>query len=332
MNHTPIISVIVPVYKAETYLSRCVDSLLAQTFKAFEVLLIDDGSPDRSGEICEQYALSDSRVKVFHQKNGGVSSARQYGLDNARGEYLIHADPDDWVEPTMLEELYSKAIEDNADMVMCDFWIYDKSDIYVSDNPCSKLSDDILKEMLNHKLHSYCWNKLVRSSLFKKYDICFPEDIIRWEDLWVTCSLLLHPISVSYLPKAFYHYDQTINQNSIVRKISRKGVQSQIFFCERMEGLLGPDSVSSQLYQCKAATKDLMYASGIYDIDEIVKVFEDINAQYISINSSLSLRNFRRFCLSLALSGRRKISSLLVSLYDFMLMTLSKLKHLLMKH
>ena len=89
MNETtPKISVIVPVYKAEAYLHRCVDSLLAQTFTDFEVLLVDDGSPDRSGEICDEYARKDRRVRVFHKENGGVSSARNMGLDNARGEYV----------------------------------------------------------------------------------------------------------------------------------------------------------------------------------------------------------------------------------------------------
>ena len=114
------ISIIVAVYKVEACLSRCIDSLLAQTFTDFELLLIDDGSPDSSGMICDVYAERDSRVRAFHKENGGVSSAREYGLCQARGEYIIHADPDDWVEPTMLEVLYNKAQEEAADMVICD--------------------------------------------------------------------------------------------------------------------------------------------------------------------------------------------------------------------
>ena len=110
----PKISVIVPVYKAEAYLHRCIDSLLAQTFFDFEILLVDDGSPDRSGEICAEYARKDRRVRVFRKNNGGVSSARQCGIDNVVGEYSIHVDPDDWVEPTMLEELYEKAKKEAA--------------------------------------------------------------------------------------------------------------------------------------------------------------------------------------------------------------------------
>lgn len=92
---SPSISIIVPVYKAEAYLHRCVDSLLAQTFTDFEVLLIDDGSPDRSGEICDAYAKKDARVRVFHQPNGGVSVARQRGVENAKGEWITFVDADD---------------------------------------------------------------------------------------------------------------------------------------------------------------------------------------------------------------------------------------------
>ena len=98
MNGNPKVSVIVPIYKAESYLYKCIDSLLTQTLADIEILLIDDGSPDGSGMICDEYARKDSRVKVFHKSNGGVASARQCGLDHACGEYVIHADPDDWVE------------------------------------------------------------------------------------------------------------------------------------------------------------------------------------------------------------------------------------------
>ena len=123
----PKVSVIVPIYKAEKYINRCIDSILAQTFTDWELLLIDDGSPDRSGEICDEYAENDPRIRVFHKANGGVSSARQMGQEEAVGEYTIHVDPDDWVEPTMLEELYAKAEADDADMVICDFFLDTKS-------------------------------------------------------------------------------------------------------------------------------------------------------------------------------------------------------------
>lgn len=218
MNKLPKISVIVPVYKAEKYLHRCVDSILNQTFTDFEVLLIDDGSPDRSGEICDEYAKKDSRVRVFHKENGGVSSARQCGLDNSRGEYVIHADPDDWVEPDMLECLYSKVKQDDADMVICDYFInLSHKEIYHSQKPDSLDSDSVLKGLFLY-LHGSCWNKLVRSKCIHKYKIKFNPELSFCEDLNYNSSLLLNDIKISYLPKAFYHYDQFSNDSSIVRQ------------------------------------------------------------------------------------------------------------------
>ena len=217
MNN-PKISVIVPVYKAEAYLNRCVDSILAQTFKDFELILVDDGSPDKSGDICDEYALKDSRVCVFHKENGGVSSARQCGIDNACGEYTIHADPDDWVEPTMLEELYAKAKEDDYDMVICDYYEdnADKS-TYIKQKPSSLEPDIIVKELFEN-LHGSCWNKLIRRSCYERYNVSFPLDLTCNEDLYVCVSLLKHPITVSYLPKSFYHYTQDVNANSLVKR------------------------------------------------------------------------------------------------------------------
>ncbi|MGN0202626.1 MAG: glycosyltransferase family 2 protein, partial [Candidatus Cryptobacteroides sp.] len=108
----PKISVIVPVYNAESTIRRCVDSILAQTFTDFECLLIDDGSKDRSGEICDEYAAKDSRVRVFHKENGGVSSARNVGLDNAKGEWVTFVDSDDWIDSYYLS---SFEIEEEID-------------------------------------------------------------------------------------------------------------------------------------------------------------------------------------------------------------------------
>ncbi len=220
MVSTPIVSIIVPVYKAESYLHRCVDSILAQTLLDFELLLIDDGSPDKSGDICDMYAQKDSRVRVFHKNNGGVSSARQCGLDNVQGEYIIHADPDDWVEPDMLEELYRKAVEDNADMVICDMFVnYPNKQVYQTQSPSEHNHETVLKELFL-QLHGSCCNKLVRRGCCERYGLKFDMELSFCEDLYFNSSLLKHPIKVSYLPKAFYHYDQVINDNSIVKSYS----------------------------------------------------------------------------------------------------------------
>ena len=111
----PLVSIIVPVYKAEQWLHRCVDSILAQTMTDFELLLIDDGSPDKSGEICDEYAAKDNRVRVFHKENGGVSSARNLGLDNAVGDFVMFVDSDDWIVSDCLE-LCIKEIFENENI------------------------------------------------------------------------------------------------------------------------------------------------------------------------------------------------------------------------
>ena len=117
----PKVSVIVAVYNVAPFLDRCFTSLKAQTLKDFEVIVVDDGSTDVSGQICDTYAREDNRFKVFHKANGGVASTREFGVAKASGLYMIHADPDDRVESTMLEELYDKAVEENADVVICDY-------------------------------------------------------------------------------------------------------------------------------------------------------------------------------------------------------------------
>ena len=118
----PKVSVIVAVYNVAPFLSKCIASLKNQTLKDFEVILVDDGSTDNSGEICDTCAREDNRFKVFHKTNGGVASTREFGVAKASGLYMIHADTDDWVEPTMLEELYDKAVDENADVVICDYY------------------------------------------------------------------------------------------------------------------------------------------------------------------------------------------------------------------
>ena len=234
----PKISVIVPVYQAEAYLCRCVDSVLNQTFGDFELLLIDDGSRDRSGEICDKYAKRDHRIKVFHKENGGVSSARQLGLDHAKGDYVIHVDPDDWIEKEMYEEMYKKIRETDADMVICDFQFeFENSSTIILQN--FKQFDHIyvLKYIYQH-MYGSCCNKLVRRSCLVQYNIQFPLELFCGEDLYVNTCLLSYPIKIEYIPKAFYHYDQISNQSSLVHKPLVQLLQQSQLLCNLLKAQL----------------------------------------------------------------------------------------------
>lgn len=238
MSH-PLISVIVPVYNAEAYLHRCVDSLLAQTFRDFEILLIDDGSPDKSGEICDQYAQKDARIRVFHKTNGGVSSARQLGIEQAKGKYSIHCDPDDWAEPNMLEALYKKAIATDADMVICDFFVDSTQNTTICKQPIkSNHSNVVLIQLLENGLHGSTCNKLIKHSLYSQYNINFPKGIDYCEDFCVIIQLLLKNLYIEYLPKAFYHYNQFDNAESITRKMNLQFIRRVMAFIQVLEQLI----------------------------------------------------------------------------------------------
>ena len=217
---SPKISIITPVYNAERYLSKCIDSIISQSYKDWELLLIDDGSSDHSGEICDRYSELDNRIKTFHKINGGVSSARQLGTDNATGEYIIHVDSDDWVERDMLKDLYEKAVTDNADMVICDYYIdYANKSTKVKQMPSAMDHRTVLKESFLN-LHGSCCNKLIKSTFYKENGIRFPENMHLCEDLYVIVSILKRNLKITYIPSAYYHYIQDNNQNSLTKAVN----------------------------------------------------------------------------------------------------------------
>jgi glycosyltransferase involved in cell wall biosynthesis len=225
------VSVVVAIYQAEKYLKRCIDCLKNQTFSDFEVLLIDDGSTDKSGEICEAVSSRDTRFVTIHKCNGGVSSARQLGVERSQGDFIIHVDPDDWFECNMLKSMYERAIQDNADMVISDFYKenggiseYKKQEF----ESCSPL--DVLKSFFENN-HAACWNKLIKSSVIKENNIKFDEKLSYSEDLSYMCDLLRLDIRISYVNEAYYHYVYYPN-SSLVNKYNRAIADYDLFLAE----------------------------------------------------------------------------------------------------
>lgn len=303
----PGISIITPVYKAEDYLHRCIDSLLAQTYTNFELILVDDGSPDGSGVICDEYARRDSRIKAIHKENGGVSSARQCGIENATGTYTIHADPDDWADPTMLEELYAKATGEEADIVMCDYYAHKKGHTrHITQKPKSLNAKELLKLFLRQELHGSLCNKLIKRELYTKYCIAFPKEITRWEDLYVVCSMLTNDIKSAYLGKAFYHYDQSTNSNSIARKRDNRGLRSQMLFIEHFCRILPQEEFKEELFQIKAATKELAFNSKTMTPGQLKELYSEINEEYI--RRAAATDDIRKLCISRFLNGEYSYS------------------------
>ena len=207
------ISVIVPIYNTEQYLSRCLDSILNQSFTDFELLLVDDGSTDGSGAICDAFAAKDSRVRVLHKRNGGVSSARNEGLDNAIGEWIAFADADDEMLPDGLQVMVN-GLSDDVDLVIGGYVIYDEEEklIYSIDTRIEKTIsiDSAVKEMYeaaDYKYQGYVWNKLVRHSLVMDAGLRFAEDVVFNEDrLFVTEVICASGRNVFYTTTPVYKY------------------------------------------------------------------------------------------------------------------------------
>ncbi len=205
-----LISVIVPIYNVESYLEKCINSIVNQTYTNLEIILIDDGSTDNSGIICDKYKKQDKRIIVIHQNNKGLSSARNKGLDIAKGELITFVDGDDYIELTMIEELNNNMNKYNSDIAMCDF-NYCKNDNIINNKYEGKkescVTDDKEKYcIIQNELGSiivYAWNKLYKKEIFD--GIRYPEGKI-YEDSFVLCDVLNKAKSISYLLKPLYNY------------------------------------------------------------------------------------------------------------------------------
>lgn len=215
------ISVIVPIYNTKEYLRRCIDSILAQTFTDFELLLIDDGSTDKSGLICDEYAIIDSRVCVFHKVNGGVSSARNLGIDNVTGKFVMFVDSDDYMLPNMCEQMISTLEAKDTDLVICGtaetgggFWRpQEDRDYQIKD-----FKTDFI-HLLHTELLSPPWNKIYKRD--KIGNKRFHEDISFGEDLLFNIQYLESCENISFI-KASPFYHEKGNENSLVVRFNRK--------------------------------------------------------------------------------------------------------------
>lgn len=227
------ISVIVPVYKVEPYIHRCVDSVLAQTFTDFELVLVDDGSPDKCGEICDKYAAKDHRIHVIHQKNGGLSAARNAGVDwafaNSNSKWISFIDSDDWVHPCFLEYLYRAVREFNIDISVCEIMRTDCYHSFSAEQFHAEIVDWDQFYISGWARGVVVWNKLYRKELFVKTR--YPVGKIN-EDEFVTYLLLEKVGRVAVLDSILYFYFQ--NANGIMKSnFSQKKLDVLIALAEQ---------------------------------------------------------------------------------------------------
>lgn len=284
------VSVIVPIYNAEKTLERILNSLMSQTLKDFEVLMINDGSNDSSGIICESYAKKDSRFKAIHKVNGGVSSARQIGIERATGEYIIHADSDDWVEQTMLEELYNEAINKKADIVICDYFVnYKNGQHYINQKPENLNRQNIQNELFG-KLHGSCCNKLVKRKCIVDYNIKFTQGINYCEDLLFWLEILNYPLEISYLNKAFYHYYYDIDNKSIMGNYNMSFFNTSCKVVELINNILPKEIRDINVRKFKISIKCGAFEHPIFTSKQYYNIYPEVN-KYLWSDCKTSLVN-----------------------------------------
>lgn len=223
MSHSPKISVIVPVYNTEKYLAKCLDSILNQTFLDFEIVVVNDGSPDDSQKIIEHYALQDQRVKSFIKPNGGLSDARNFGLDQAKGEYIAFIDSDDYIDVNMLQTMCDLALKHQAEIVFCDLVKVNENGEEFRDLPQSPQLPEkiVLKDDLTifGEMSCFACNKLFKKSLFDHHRFLKG---IHFEDIELIPKLVLDSTIIAKINEPFYKYFE--RQDSITKTHTVKGL------------------------------------------------------------------------------------------------------------
>lgn len=290
-----LISVIIPVYKTELYLRRCLDSVINQTYTNLEIIIVDDGSPDNSGKICDEYALKDKRIKVIHKENGGLSSARNAGIDIATGKYIGFVDSDDEISIYMYEILYKEIIKNKGDIVVCNYTRYKNTPSYSTNNYKIKIynnTEAILGLIANkhRKIDDYAWNKLYKTKLFKK--IKFPLNRV-YEDIGTTYLLIFYSKKVITIDAKLYGY--FINLNSISNLTDKNYILDRIcsyeerynFLIKRLEeykNLIKVNRIISLtgnfMWLTHIKDKNLLYSKEFNEYYKIIK-----NTNYILLFS-----------------------------------------------
>lgn len=213
MDKKSLISVIVPIYNVEKYLARCVDSIVNQTYKNLEIILVDDGSPDNCPKMCDNFARMDSRIRVVHKKNGGLSDARNVGMKIASGECIIFVDSDDYIDCNMIAKLYDVILKDGSDVVSCGVKWVDESGTVISESKVDKnevldTNEAMFEIIIDGKLKQHVWNKMYKTKLIR--DILFEKGKYH-EDVFWSYQVFGKARNTSVIVDSFYYYVQRDN-------------------------------------------------------------------------------------------------------------------------
>lgn len=244
-----LISVIIPIYNVEKYLERCVQSVVEQTYKNLEIILVDDGSTDSSKEICDKLLVTDRRITVIHQKNGGSVLARKKGLEFANGEYIAFVDSDDWIEANMYEKLLDVIVCNQADFVHSDCYhefedglavqkiqyagkgVYDEKD-----DKASILYDSLFARNKREKINPSIWSKLFKAEFAKKCFDRIPDEQCFGEDILYLCECIINSRKIAIVYQSFYHY--FIRQDSLSHYVNEEKIAEIVSLYQYLKGML----------------------------------------------------------------------------------------------
>ena len=289
------ISVIVPCYKVEQYLEKCVNSVLASSFNDYEIILVDDGSPDRSGEIADELATRDSRIRVIHQKNGGVSKAREAGFMSALGKWITFVDSDDTITPNALEDMYKASQKSDTDIVI-GFPVGKEFPEVPVDYSIEQYRADAI---MGSRIPVVPWGRLIRHSIITPFMFDVPREVKVGEDMLfnIRCAFATNKPPVVLKT---YVYNYNVNENSITQVFQRTPEYEQRFHEHRLKSVPKEKTdfnmyamISSRLYPIKLWSYKNPIQIGWMDREFVVKLKEDIHAYSypLSYKDSFMLNN-----------------------------------------
>ncbi|SCJ80079.1 Chondroitin polymerase [Anaerotruncus sp. 2789STDY5834896] len=295
----PSISIIIPVFNASCYLSRCIKSIRGQSFVAWELIVVDDGSTDDSADIYHRFASLDNRIHIFRQKNAGPSSARNTGIRHAKGDYVVFVDADDWLEPNMLATLH--ALIKTSDLALCGYYrdffkphknIFKEISVTIPSTTLHlyDIDNTVFNELYKKSYLNALWNKLYRNDFIKKNSLCFREDIQIGEDLLFNLAYLSNINTIRISSEPLYHYVEE-NSRSLTRKFTPERIrynelvyQSICTFKTDVLSLTHPNTVDSDIYLrgCFTILEQIFSSKDLRETEKNIYVQKILNSAFTS--------------------------------------------------
>lgn len=249
-----MISVILNVFNGEQYIKRCINTVLAQTYKDFELIIVNDGSTDGTALILDKLAKEHDCIKLWHNKNMGIGGSRHFALQKAKGEYMISLDCDDWIEPTFLERLYTAITEQKADLAICEYVEEREDGSYPISIQERENVTDYTRDLIHARTWSIVWNKLIKTSIVKANGIDYDESLRYWEDVPFSICYSLYCNKVAWVHQPLYHYVKT-NEDSLT---AIEGVKIE-FNIDRVQSVKAIDYHLKKTGKSKVFDKDILW-------------------------------------------------------------------------